>query len=295
MDFTLTEYRKFPAQSLSTAGRCTIAPDLKNQRTMRRSFVAFFAGLVLLLATLAPGASAYNDTTSLQSSPDFLARDDPGTIAALKSHAAYVGASQLARMDGIIRYVDRLSAGTKVSELQWIRDDYLATLSSIPLMYHTDEINDARQKVQDLSAYFAFETGLRVAELNGSEDSLRAYIDSSMAALELSEEGRISKRWIATGRARQKLFDNSSEQRNATLTGLGAQGLDIADAQKISDRIDAERSTLMEVLAHRSTTTIQAVNGRIKILNQDYRSLIRQYRSELEIRTRTAAILAMKE
>jgi hypothetical protein len=250
---------------------------------------------LILAGIFIPLAGALSENTpNLNTRISYLARDSPDIIATLKDHTVFLAGSQQARMDGIIRYVGRLSNDSAVSDLQWIEEDYLTAASSIPMMYSSDEINLARKDMQEQSVRFSDETGIRLAMLGGNYDTMMAYVNDSMQALNSSLSDKNSTPWLTSGRARLKVFLNSSEERNATLADLSRQGVDISQALEISENIDAEQLALQDALAHRGDDTIRIVNGRIRILNQNFRSTVLQYRTDLDIRMKAAALLAMK-
>ncbi len=75
----------------------------------------------------------------------------------------------------------------------------------------------------------------------------------------------------------------------------GRQGVDVTRAEKISDEINAEHADLMGVLTHRSDMTIQQVNSNVRILNQNFRNVIREYRENVQIQNQFTLMRAIKE
>jgi len=242
-----------------------------------------------------PLASAVGGSGSDTGSQTYLAKDDPQIIAALKSNVVYVGESQQARMDGVIRYIDSITNGTGTDELRWIEEDYLTAASTIPLMYTSDEINDARREMQDQSVLFYDTSADQVVMYNGDAGTMRAYINDSLRDFDVTFNDPNRTRWLATGRARLIVFNESANKRNATLFSLSSRGVDTSTAQKISDDINAEHDDLLNALSHKGEVTISSVNSRLKTLNQNFRDAIRQYYANLRIQSQTASILAIKD
>ena len=246
-------------------------------------------GIVILIALLAPLASA----ASLNSQ-NYLAKDDPQIIASLKDHLVYLGESQQARMNGVIQYVNTISNGSGIDDLQWIQDDYLVAASSIPLMYTSDQINAARNEMQYQSVRFSDETADQLVMFNGNVDSMREVINDSMQGFDESFNDPNRTPWLTTARARLTVFNESANDRNVTLSALRAQGVDVTRAEKISEEINAEHAELINVLMHKGDLTIEQFNSKIKMLNQDFRNTIRDYRANMQIQARFAAIQAIR-
>jgi len=245
--------------------------------------------LLVLTALFVPIVSAMSDTSTQP-----LAEDSPEIISALKNHIAFVGESQEARMDGVIRYVDTLSGGEGVLDLEWIQEDYLTAASSIPLMYTAHEINTAREEMGAQSLNFANTAQDQVVMFKGNFNTMKDYINDSMQSLSDSFSSSNDPSWLVKGNARLEVFNASSFERNATITELAQQGVDVTKARQISDQIDAQRTNLEHALVHSQNTTIQSVNSEIKMLNQQFRNTILDYRANLKIATSAAAINAVK-
>ncbi len=190
---------------------------------MKKKTILRISVMLFLLITLVSPLVSASSSGSLNSQ-DYLAKDDPQIIAALKSHIVYLGASQQARMDGVIRYAYTISNGTGIDELQWIQEDYLTAASSIPLMYTADEINTARIEMQDQSILFADETANQLVQFNGNVDSMRGFVNESMQGLDESFNDPNHTPWLTTARARLTTFNESANDRNATLDALRASG-----------------------------------------------------------------------
>jgi hypothetical protein len=252
-------------------------------------------GLFLVAALLVPLSSAASGDSGNLNSQNYLSKDDPQIIASLKSHIVYIGESQQARMNGVIRYADSISNGSGVDDLQWIQEDYLMAASSIPLMYTSDQITSARTEMQAQSVRFADESANQLVMFNGNVDSMRAFINDSMLGFDDSFNDPNHTPWLTTARARLTVFNESANDRNVTLSVLRAQGVDVTQAEKISEEINAEHTELMGVLTHKSDLTIEQFNSKVKILNQDFRNAVREYRANMQIQVQFAAIRAIKE
>jgi len=250
------------------------------------TFLALCVSAVLLVSIFVLPADAYS-AHNAQVSQGTLSEDSPEIIQALKSNTVYLGESQEARMNGVIRYIGCLSQGS-VIELGWIREDYLTTASSIPLMDSSAEIDAARQDMQAKSVLFSDETANQIARSGGDPDAMKAYINDSMQALDASTGTANATHWLRSANARMIVFERSARDRNATLAALSEQDVDIAKAQGISDQINGERQELQLVLGHRGEETIKSENSRIRMLNLQFRSAIRECRARLVIQNQIA-------
>lgn len=250
---------------------------------------------LLFIALLVPMVTVVSGDTGPLNSQNYLTKDDPQVIAALKSHTVYIAESQQARMNGVIRYTDNISNGSGTEELRWIQEDYLSAASSIPLMFTSDEINAARADMQDQSVRFSDETAHQLVAFGGNVDSMRDFTNDSLKGFDDSFNDPNHTQWLSTARARLTVFNESANDRNVTLSELRAQGIDVTQAETISDEINAEHTELISVLRHDGDMTIEEVNSKIKMLNQDFRNTIREYRADMQVRDQFAAIEAIKE
>jgi len=252
-------------------------------------------GLLVLSILFIPLAGAVQQYGSDANSPVPLAKDDPQIIAALKSNVVYVGESQQARMNGVIRYIDSISNGTGTDELRWIQEDYLTAASTIPLLYTSDKINSARKEMQDQSVLFSDTSADEMVLFGVNTSTMRSFINSSMKDFDASFNDPNRTPWLTTGRARLIVFNDSANGRNSTLANLSSKGIDVSEAQNLSDSINAEYGDLLNALSHKGGVSVSAVNSRIKILNQGFRDSIRRSYATLKIQSQTAEILAIKE
>jgi hypothetical protein len=256
--------------------------------------LALAVSLALLISIFIWPANAYVADPGSVISQQKPAEDSPEIIRMLQSHTVYLAESQEARMNGVIRYIDCISHGSGVTELSWIKEDYLATASSIPLMDTSAEIRAARQEMQDKSILFADETANQITRSDGDAESMKAFISDAMQELDKSAGDSNASHWFRTGDARLTLFDRSAGDRNTTLALLSGQGADVAKARELSDLIVAERPVLKNVVFHKSDATLKSENSRLKLLNQQFRNTIRECRVTLAVRNQVAEINAIK-
>ena len=263
---------------------------------MRKRIISL-ACLILVIGSLflvaAVSAVTPVNGGEIPSSSDPLYRDRPENIAALKTHIAYVGESQEARMDGVIAYVSNISGSAGIGRLQQIRDDYLAAAATIPVMQTSDQINALRDDMCSQTKLFAEETMTQIVLFNGTSEGMRETTGASMNAFEISFNSMTNPLWLSRDSARIVAFNRESEERNFTLRSLSEKGIDITLARQISDQIDAKRSDVEAALRNNQDGAILKVNTGIKSLNQQFRNTVSDYRTNLEIQMKGAAILAM--
>jgi hypothetical protein len=238
-------------------------------------------------------ASAIVENIEIPASKDPLARDSPENIAALKTHIAYVGTSQEARMDGVIDYISNISGTAGVEKLQNIRDDYLVAAASIPVMQTADQINSLRDDMCAQTRLFAEEAKVQMVIFNGSPEGMRETADASIMAFDISLTSMTDPLWLSRDSARVKVFNRESQERNATIKSLSEKGIDITQARQISDQIDAKRSELESALRNKQGEAMTKFNTGIKTLNQQFRNTVGTYQTNLEIQMKSAAIQAM--
>jgi len=249
----------------------------------------------LVISLLAASASAALDRDTIPVSKDPLAENNPEIVSALKTHVAYVGQTQQARMDGVIAYIDRISGGNGTSNLHYIEEDYMATASSIPVMQTADEITEAREELRTQSRLFAEETKAQIVMFNGSTDDMRGSISTSVQSVDNSYSSMKDSLWLAKDTARITAFNQASQQRAALLNSLSMQGIDISLAQNISRQIDTQRSAIQKALSDNSVSSLKTANSGLKALNRQFRGAVQVYRTDLQIQVKQAAVLAMNE
>ena len=188
---------------------------------------------------IAPIVSALPENTALSGSQNTIIQDNAELLSSLKTHVAYIGRLQQARMDGVIQYIDQISGGTGSAHLQQIQEDYLIAAFSIPVMRTVDEINAARDEMRQQSILFADETNVQMSMFNGTTDEMRANANSNMQTIEDSFNSVMYSSWLASETTRLMVFNQSSERRTAILDKLSAQGIDTSQARNLSERIDA--------------------------------------------------------
>jgi hypothetical protein len=267
----------------------------KSNLILLRKFAPAILGLVLVCALFAPVlASLTTDGNPVPASKDALAQDNPELIGPLKTHVAYVGQTQDARMDGVIDYIDIISDGTGSGSLREIQEDYMAVASSISVMQTADDITDARTELQRQSRLFAEETKLQIVTFNGSTDAMREKTSAAMQPVEDSITNLKDSLWLAKDTARLTVFNQESQQRAAILRTQTKLGIDISQAQNISQQIDARRNDIQNALSSKSVTALKTANQGLKILNREFRTTVEESRTKYQIEMKRAAILAMK-
>jgi hypothetical protein len=226
-------------------------------------------------------------------SSDYSTKDNPVQIGALKTHVAYVGETQQARMDGVIRYIDTISNGTGSVGLRMIEQNYMATVSSVPLMFTESEIEVSRITLKDLSRKFSDETIAKMNTFKGSPEGLRSSINKSLSAFDDALAAVPGPFWLAQNSARIIVFNSSSLERQLLLARLGAAGVDTTQAQQISADIDAKFPDLQAAIAGGKKGAIQEVNRAIWGLSQQFRSVVEDYQKNLKIQAAAFSISAI--
>ena len=219
--------------------------------------------------------------------------DNPELISAEKTHVAFLGEDQQARMDGVIQYIDAISGGRGSYNLRMMQEDYMVTASSIPFMHTADEIDAAREDMRDETQLFSEETKAQMGTFNGSTNTMRQCASASMRVVEGSFTTVKDSLWLARDTARLTVFNTYSEKRDELLVELNAQGIDTSLAENITSQIDAQRSGLESALSKKQVGAIQIVNSGLKALNCQFRDSVQSYRTDLKMQLDKAAILAI--
>lgn len=257
-----------------------------------------FVWMVILLAVsfvfLTPVASALLENADIPHSTGPLDKDNPEELSLLKSHTAYVGVMQQARMNGVIGYIDRISDGAGTANLQWIQEDYIAAASSIPLLYTSDEITVAREEMRAQSIRFFEETNIQMAAFNGTNTDLRASTKESEEDAETKFALMPDSVWLMKGSARLAAFNTSAEKRADLLLTLTRKGVDITQISEISDQIEARRADLQVIVVKHQDGAILSLNSGISRLNNQFRNTVDETLKNHEIQLKTTAMLAMK-
>jgi hypothetical protein len=259
-----------------------------------RKAVLVVGACLLFLLLIVPFVSAAVDPNTIPVDTTPLAENNPELIAALKLHAACLGQSQEARMDGVIAYIDNISQGTGSANLEQIRDDYLVIAATIPLMTTNDEITKARDDMRKQTELFSDETNAQFVLFNGSTDDMRASINASMDAADASFKDFNNSLWLAKDSASLTLFNAESQQRALLLLNLDRQGIDTNLARNISDQIDAQRSNIQGALSDNSADALLTVNTGIKTLNRQFRKTVGDSQAAMAIELKRQALMAMK-
>ena len=269
-----------------------IVYGIEGNRFARGLSLVILAGLLFSCVVLAPVFAAVAEDVTVPKSSDALAKDNPEMLASLKTHIAYVSQGQDARMGEVIGYIDVISNGEGSADLRGIREDYLAVASSVPMMQTADDIEEARIELQRQSRLFSEETKAKVVHYNGNFTTMRSQASAAVQALESSITSMQDYLWLAKESARLTIFNRDAKERASVMRSLSKQGVDISQAQKISEQIDAQRSSLQDALTKKSITALKASNSGLKTLNKEFRTTIGGYRSDLSIEMKRTAILA---
>jgi len=253
-----------------------------------------FAALCLLcaIAIIAPIVSAVPYDTVLSDSRKIIIQDDREILSSLKTHVAYIGKLQQARMDGVIQYIDKISGDSGSAYLQQIEEDYLITTFSIPVMRTVDEIDSARDEMRRQSILFADETNAQIARYNGTTDEMRANANSNMQTIERSFNSVMYSSWLASETTRLSVFNQSAERRTGILGKLSAEGIDISQAQNLSEQIDAQQSEMENALLQNRDGTLPPITSGLKQLNQQFRNTIEGCQKMAMMQIKTAEIMA---
>jgi hypothetical protein len=263
--------------------------DLRNTTGIIRA-----AACLLILMLLVPIVSAAVDSDTIPRSTDPNAEDRPEALAMLKTHIAYLGESQDARMDGTIQYIDRISNETGAVTLKEIHDDYLVTASSVPLMQTAAEIAEARESLNTRARQFSDETKTRMMQFNGSSTAQRASVrESSNASAYARSINDTSVLSLSNESARLALFIRESNDRTLLLRSLGKQGINTTLAQNLSQQIDAQRSNLTAALTSHSSASLKITNAAIRDLTLEFRKNVADSRAALQIEMKRDAMMAI--
>lgn len=261
----------------------------------RPGIIRILACLLLVNALLISLVSAAVDSYTIPPSKDLLEKDNPEIISALKTHIAWVGQTQQARMDGVIVYINSISGGNGTSGLEDTKNDYLDMATSIPVMQTADDIVEARGELRTQSQLFSEETKAQMVMFNGNFSDMRRSIDTSEKAVEITHINLKDPLWLANESARLVMFNRESTQRSVLIAGLKKRGVDVSLAQNLSDQIDAQRPALQKALLENSVGSLKKVNTGIRTLNRQFRGMVSEFRYDLEIQQKHEAILSMSE
>ena len=259
----------------------------------RPEIISFCFCLLCLIPVIAPDASASADSPSLPGGQNIIIQDNAELLSSLKTHAAYISKTQEARMDGVIQYIDRISGGMGSARLYQIQEDYLIAALSIPVLSTINEINTAREEMRHQSILFADETNAKLVMFNGTTDEMRANANANTLNIERTFNGIMYSSWLASDTTRLTLFNRSNERRTATLNMLSSQGLDVSEAQDLSDKIDAQHAELEDALLQNRDEALLSITSGLKNLNQQFRNNIEVYQTNAQIQMKTTEIMSM--
>ena len=259
----------------------------------RSGILSLYLCLLCLTSVILPLVSASTNLTVIPENQNIIIQDNADLLSSLKMHAAYIGKTQEARMDGVIQYIERISEGKGSTNLYQIQEDYLIAAFSIPVLRTVNEINTAREEMRHQSILFADETNAKLVMFNGSTDEMRAQANANTLVIEETFNSIKYSSWLASETTRLTLFNRSSERRSATLDMLSSQGLDISEAQNLSDQIDAQHAELEDALLQNRDEDLLSITSGLKQLNQQFRNMIDGYQTDALIQTKTAGIMSM--
>lgn len=260
---------------------------------IRNAGASVIAGLLISCAIMVPALAAVAEDIVVPKSSDLPAQDDPVRLALLKNHIAYNGQVQDARMRGIIAYIDTISKGEGAGDLRNIRDDYLIAASSVPLMQTANDIKKAQDEMQQHTVAFSETTKMQLATFGGNTTVMRGEADDAEESFEKLIRNKNESLWLADDSARLSIFNRESRERTNMLRSLKKQGVDVALAKNLSEQIDAQRPELRKIIANKSLPAFEVLNAGITIQNREFRKVLGEYRSNLSIELKHAAILAM--
>ena len=242
-------------------------------------------GLVLLFigAFLVPVAGASTQGTNQSTSGNTVIQDSAELISPLKMHVAYIGKTQQARMDGVISYIDGISNGTRTAGLRQIEEDYLTATFPVPVLRTVDEITQAREEMRHQSILFSDETNAQMAKLNGSIADMRSSINAAVDPVESYSSVQYST-WLASETTRSMVFNQSKERRTASLTDLSLHGMDVSYPENLSAQIDTRQAAFEDALLKNRDKDVLSINGELKILKQQFRATLEEYRVDMQAR-----------
>ncbi len=248
---------------------------------------------LLALVLVVPLASAVVNSDTLPASKDPNYADRPAAIVTLKSHSAYIGELQDARMAGVIKYIGNISTGNGTVELEEIRDDYLVALSTIPLMQTSDEIVKARDGLRTYTTEFSEETKDQMGRYSGNNTVLQIYTRASVNAADAVIIRHNGTLWLADESARLTVFNRDSMQRTRMIATLTNHSVDTKTIQNLSEQIDAQRPNLQGALTNKSITSLKLTNEKIRVLTKEYRDTVQEARAAWALQTKLDAMMAM--
>ncbi|MFA5332613.1 MAG: hypothetical protein WC342_09560 [Methanoregula sp.] len=236
-----------------------------------RNLLCFCAVVACAILVAVPLVSAAGTTLAN-------ARDDPQLLSGLRFHVAYYGELQQAQMDGTIRYINIISNGSAIYDLQNFEEDYLTAASTIPLMNTADDINSARETMQTKTRKFSEETKNLMLKYDGKYELLNRWVNVSVNDTESAIGRANGTYWLAAHTSRLTVFNMYSTQRESLLTRLEDTGLNVTDAREISSAIEDQRDSLKAAVLKDDVTAVNDLNNRIGEQNKKFRNLVAAYR-----------------
>ena len=247
-------------------------------------------GLILLFLSIlfVPLAGAVTQSTVQPGIQSYTNQDSAELISPLKIHIAYVGKTQQARMDGVIKYIDRISGGTGTAGLRQIQEDYLTSAFPVPVMRTVEEITEAREEMRRQSILFVDETNAQLAMFNGSTTDMGLSVEDSLHPVEQSFNSLKYSSWLASKTTRSMVFNQSSERRTAILDDLNLQGMDVSYPITLSTQIDAQHAELENALLQNQDRRLLSINSGLRLLKQQFRSTVVGYQMDLQAQLKAA-------
>lgn len=253
----------------------------------------FVAVCFLAIVLLIQSASAVVNVDTIPASKDPNYADRPEAMVSLKNHIAYVCELQDARMGGTIRYIGTISNGNGTATLDQIRDDYLISASSIPLMPTSDEVLKARDNLHMYTTRFSDEVTIQMVRYNGNSSALLLYTRAAVNAADASILRANGTLWLSDTSARLDVFNRDSMDRTEQIGVLRTCSIDTAGMQNLSEQIDAQRPALVQALTNRSVADLKTANEKIQTLTKEYRDAVESARAAWLIRAKIDAMTAM--
>lgn len=239
-----------------------------------------------------PIVSGSTGNSAPEGNQNTIIQDNGELLSSLKTHVAYIGKLQQARMDGVIQYIDRISEGTGSANLHRIQEDYLIAAFSVPVLRTVDEINAARDEMREQSILFADETNTKMILFNGTTADMRTNANSQMQIIEGTFNSIMYSSWLSSETTRLTVFNQSSERRTGILDTLSAQGVDTSQAQNLSEQIDSQQSAMENALLQNRDEALQSITSGLKFLNQQFRNTVEAYQMNAMIQMKTADMMA---
>jgi c-di-GMP-binding flagellar brake protein YcgR len=80
------------------------------------------------------------------------------------------------------------------------------------------------------------------------------------------------------------VFNQSKERRTASLTDLSLHGMDVSYPENLSAQIDTRQAAFEDALLKNRNKDVLRINGELKILKQQFRATLEEYRVDMQAR-----------